>query len=301
MGVWMLCTLNSPASHAQSSPKSTETERLEQALQPLGAIDLFVFGDRAAFLTRIDQTLGLANIKDPEKTFARLPRSPFTVTGRQNGKQISTCQIFIPAGIAPESGNEIFAQLLRGWLGPSLRYQSSAGLTYAWLIYHEARHCRPDHHGGDSNQEHHDEIVADLFAFDAVATEGTREGLAADIMAFRVITSALFAGENHMIGLSIKYALEKDQPVGTLLPKQEIAAFRAARKMVTTQTKSIALAPVPTNRELIRAISQLRERVQNGELAPENALAGEILIALDQSIAALAPRLHAQSTAPDPG
>ncbi|WP_430474239.1 hypothetical protein ACQ0MK_20755 [Thalassospira lucentensis] len=292
----MLCITAGQDLHAQQSESARITDQLASEISQLGEVDLFVFADRAAFLSRMDQTLGLENIQSPEKTFAKLPRSPFTVTGRQNGAQIPTCQIFVPANITPERGQEIFAQLMHGWFGPKLRYQSTADLTYRWLIYHEVRHCKPDHYGGDDAQNHRDEIEADLFAFNELATPENKSQLASDIIAFRMITATLFADRSHMTGLSIKYALETPQSRPTLSAKQEVAAFLGARQLVTKQAKAIAVGVNPTNLELIRAITELREAAENGKLGSNAPLIIEIMMSLDNAVAQFAPKLHGAVT-----
>lgn len=287
-----LLVLGGNNSHAQQSDISGTTGSLATELQGYGDIDLFVFDGRADFLARIDETLGLANIKNPDKTFAKLPRSPFTVTGRQNGAALATCHIFVPANITPETGNEIFAKLLRGWFGKSLSYASSSDLTYRWLIHHEARHCKPDHFGGDDIENHSDEVEADLFAFDALVTNDNRDALRRDIIAFRMITSALIADKSHMIGLTIKSALEnRDTPI-SLSADQEIAAFLQARQIIGKRAKAIATGVNPSDRDLVRAITELREAVERGELVNAGADISTIFVALDDAIAHFAPRLH---------
>lgn len=288
----VLPVLGGTSSHAQQSDISGTTSNLATELQEYGDIDLFVFDGRADFLARIDETLGLANIKNPDKTFAKLPRSPFTITGRQNGAALATCHIFVPANITPETGNEIFAQLLRGWFGKSLNYASSPDLTYRWLIHHEARHCKPDHFGGDDIQNHSDEIEADLFAFDALAGDDNQNALRTDVIAFRMITSALIADKSHMIGLSIKRALKNRDSAISLSADQEIKAFLTARQMIGKRAKAIATSANPTDRDLVRAITELREEVQRGELVNAGADIGTIFVALDDAIAHFAPRLH---------
>lgn len=279
--------------HAEQSDTERLTDQLASELRQFGEVDLFVFADRAAFLARMDETLGLENIKNPEKTFAKLPRSPFTVTGQQNGSQIQNCQIFVPTNVTPESGREIFAELMRGWFGQTLSYQSNADLTYRWLIYHEVRHCQPDHYGGDDVQNHSDEIDADLFSFNELATPENKTQLASDIIAFRMITSSLFADRSHMTGLSVKYALETPKSRPTLSTKQEVAAFLGARKLITQRAKAIALVVNPTNLELIRAVTELREDAEDGLLNTADPLIAEILVSLDGAIGQFAPQLHA--------
>lgn len=287
-----LSVLGGTSSDAQQSDFSGTTSSLATELRDYGDIDLFVFDGRADFLARIDETLGLANIKNPDKTFAKLPRSPFTVTGRQNGAALATCHIFVPANITPETSNEIFAQLLRGWFGRSLNYASSADLTYRWLLHHEARHCKPDHFGGDDTQNHSDEVEADLFAFDALASDDNREALRADIIAFRMITSTLIADKSHMIGLSIKRALENRAAPMSMAADQEIAAFLNARQMIGKRAKAIATGANPTDRDLVRAVTELREASERGEFSNASAELKDILISLDDAIAHFAPRLH---------
>lgn len=292
LALLVLLVLGGTSSHAQQSDISGTTSNLATELLGYGDIDLFVFDGRADFLARIDETLGLANIKNPDKTFAKLPRSPFTVTGRQNGAALATCHIFVPANITPETGNEIFAQLLRGWFGSSLNYASSSDLTYRWLIHHEARHCKPDHFGGDDIQNHRDEIDADLFAFDALAGDDNQNALRTDIIAFRMITSALIADKSHMIGLSIKRALKNRDSAISISADQEIKAFLTARQMIGKRAKAIATGANPTDRDLVRAITELRETSERGELPNASAELKDILITLDDAIAHFAPRLH---------
>jgi hypothetical protein len=276
---------------ARVNAQTGDQTALSLELAQFGEIDLFVFEDRAAFLARIDETLGLENIKSPEATFAKLPRSPFTITGVQNGAHLGRCQIFVPTNITPQSGNEIFAELLRGWFGKTLSYATDPSLTYRWLIIHEARHCEPDHFGGDTIEEHGDEIAADLFAFEELATRENKAALARDIVAFRMLSSALMADASHMIGLSIRHSLN-----GETTPKpsatQEINAFGDARKRISAQAKAIATGINPSNLELVRAITELREAVETGTLSPDVPFTADILIALDEAVAHFAPRLH---------
>lgn len=285
------------SAQAQTQARLTVSDRTTDSiateLLQFGDIDLFVFANRAAFLARMDETLGLGNIRDPDATFASLPRSPFTVTGRKNGKPIASCQIFVPANITPESGNEIFAQLMRGWFGAHLSYETSAGLTYRWLIYHEVRHCKPDHFGDEDVKSHDDELNADLFAFDQLATPENRAALARDIIGFRIITSALFADKSHMTGLSLKYALDPEGRDQNPDKAEEIAAFVNTRQMIGNQARAIAAQATPTSLELIRAITELREKSEAGTLQSNDPRMGEILIELDDAIARFAPRLHA--------
>lgn len=283
-----------PSAVAQQTGTAPTGGDIRDELQRFGNIDLFVFRDRAAFLARMDETLGLANIKDPDKTFAKLPRSPFTVTGQQNGQQIATCQIFVPENVTPQSGNEIFAELMRGWFGKRLSYGTDPAMTYRWLIYHEIRHCQPDHFGGDDIESHRDERDADLFALDQIATSQNRDGLIADIIAFRMITSALFADRSHMTGLSVRYALDPASDGKSITTDQEVAAFLATRRMIGAHAKAIAANVTPTNLELVRAITELRSAAEAGTLTPVIAHAPEILIGLDDAIAHFAPTLHAR-------
>ncbi|MBC07597.1 hypothetical protein [Thalassospira sp.] len=266
------------ASHAQ-------TEQLATELRHFGDIELVVFEGREDFLSKIDAALGLGNIKNPDQTFARLPRSPFTVTGRKGDAALATCRIFVPTKLTPESKTEIFAELMRNWFGAKLHYASTADLTFRWLIFHEVRHCQPDHFGGDVVKDHQDEHEADLFAFKQLATAQNRDQLATDIIAFRMITAALIAEPSHMTGLSLKRAVEERPPLNA---KTEIAAFKAVRAMIGAQAKSIATTVNPTNRELIRAITELRHDTDQAT----DPLNTEILIALDDAIAHFAPDLH---------
>lgn len=262
-----------------------QTEQLATELRQFGDIELVVFEGREDFLSKIDATLGLGNIKNPDQTFAKLPRSPFTVTGRKGDTALATCRIFVPARITPESNTEIFAELMRKWFGAQLSYASTSDLTFRWLIFHEVRHCQPDHFGGDVLKDHQDEHQADLFAFEQLANAQNRDHLAKDIIAFRMITAALIAEPSHMTGLSLKHAVEERAPLDA---KVEIGAFKAVRMMISQRAKSIATAVNPTNRELIRAITELRSETDQ----TTDPLITEILIALDDAIAHFAPALH---------
>jgi hypothetical protein len=294
--VMVMCVLMSFAASALAQTNGVPDpvlERIKTDLQAYGDIDLYVFKDRQAFLAIMDDTLGLENIASPEKTFAKLPRSPFTITGRKSGKQIPSCQIFVPANIAPQSGNEIFAQLMRGWFGQSLTYQSNAEQTFEWLIHHEARHCMPEHYGDGDTKSHADEVDADIFAFNALSkTISPPDGLAHDIIAFRMITAALFADTSHMTALSVKYGLTAIDPQEMLTADQEIVAFRSVRKLVFARARALATGVNPTNRELTRAVTELREEVDQGVLKPPSPLVSEILMDLDDAISHLAPKLH---------
>ena len=274
--IGILVLTSTTISHAQ-------TEQLEAELRQFGDIELIAFEGRGDFLRKIDTALGPGNIKDPDQTFARLPRSPFTVTGRQNGQALTTCRIFVPAGLTPENNTEIFAELMRNWFGTNLNYASNR------LIFHEARHCQPDHFGGDVLKDHRDEHEADLFAFNKLANTQNRDQLAIDITAFRMITSALIARPSHMTGLSLKRALEARTPLDASV---EMAAFQTVRAMINRRAKSIATAINPTNRELIRAITELRKEAGQEPGRSSDPLTVEILIALDDAIAHLAPALH---------
>ncbi len=282
-----------PNAQAQHSAAAQPDTDLITELRQFGDIDLYVFDGREDFLARMDKTLGLGNIKEPDKTFAQLPRSPFAVTGRQNGQQIATCQIFVPVNLTPIHGQEIFAQLMRGWFGQKLSYATSPEMTYRWLIYHEVRHCQPDHFGGTDAENHTDERDADLFAFARLAPGENHDALGTDIFAFRIITSALFAEQSHMTGLSVKRRLYQRSTAESISADQEIAAFLATRRLISTHAKAIAVNASPTNLELIRAITELREKAEAGMITPGNPLIGEILIDLDGAIAHFAPRLHA--------
>jgi len=280
--IGMLVLASATISHAQ-------TEQLEAELHQFGDIELITFEGREDFLSKIDTALGLGNIKDPDQTFARLPRSPFTVTGRQNGQALTTCRIFVPAGLTPENNTEIFAELMRNWFGTNLNYASNTDLTYRWLIFHEARHCQPDHFGGDALKDHRDEHEADLFAFNKLANAQNRDQLAIDITAFRMITSALIARPSHMTGLSLKRTIEERPPLDASV---EMAAFQTVRAMINRRAKSIATAINPTNRELIRAVTELRKEAGQETSRSSDPLTVEILIALDDAIAHFAPALH---------
>lgn len=270
-----------------------QTEQLATELRQFGDIELMVFDGREDFLGKIDAAFGFGNIKNPDQTFAKLPRSPFTVTGRKGEAPLATCRIFVPAHITPESQTEIFANLMRNWFGTKLNYASNSDLTFRWLILHEVRHCQPDHFGGDDLKNHRDEHEADLFAFETVANAQNRNPLATDIIAFRMITSALIAEPSHMTGLSLKRALVADaDPSMPLDAKAEITAFKAVRGMVSQRAKSIATGVHPTNRELIRAMTELRHETDPDADSTTDPLIAEILIALDGAIAHFAPDLH---------
>ncbi|MCC9620614.1 hypothetical protein LPB41_02825 [Thalassospira sp. MA62] len=286
-----------PASAQKSAPSPTVTA-LEDRLRTYGEIALHVFDGRDDFLAQIDDLMGLENIADADQTFAKLPRSPFAVTGRRNGNSIGTCHIFIPANLTPESGNQIFATLMRGWFGRDLTYGSDAEMTFDWLIHHEARHCAPDHFGGDMIADHQDEIAADLFAFEAVTSHlpaGIRTGLAGDIVDFRIITASLMAGPSHMNGLSVRSALTGHHPASLTSPVHEIDAFTTVRKHVSNRANEIAIGSNPTNQELIRAIIELRHAAEQDNKDTNDPLINDILIALDDAISRLAPDLHARS------
>jgi len=280
------------ANCAQAAEPTATTANLATEIRELGDIELLIFDGREDFLRQIDNALGLGNIKNPDETFAKLPRSPFTVTGRKGDGALATCRIFIPAKITPESHTEIFAELMRNWFGTKLSYASNSDLTFRWLIFHEVRHCQPDHFGGDELKDHQDELEADLSAFEYLANAQNRNALAADIAAFRVITSALFAERSHMIGLSLRHALETLDQMVPFSAKDEMAAFQTVRQQIGKRAQLIATAVTPTNRELIRAITELRQAVDQGTETKSNSLAGEILIALDDAIAHFAPELH---------
>lgn len=285
---------NTSTAHAQqSAATSPYAADLATELRQYGEIELYVFKDRADFLARIDAIFGMDNIKDPAETFAKLPRSPFAITGQKNSTAIATCHIFVPQNVTPQSGNEIFARLMRDWFGTRLSYASNSKRTYRWLIHHEARHCQPDHFGGDDAQNHRDEIAADLFAFDALATEPNRDAaLRQDIIAFRMITSALIADKSHMIGLSIKHALETARSPLPLSFDQETTAFLETRQRVITRAKAIAIGATPTNRELVRAITELRTEAEKTTATSPTTNVSRILIALDDAVAHFAPALH---------
>jgi len=280
------------ASHAQVNEPRTTTSDLAGELRQFGDIELLVFDGREDFLRQIDEALGLGNINTPEETFAKLPRSPFTVTGREGDAALATCRIFVPANIIPERNGEIFAELMRNWFGTRLSYASSSDLTFRWLIFHEVRHCQPDHFGGDALKDHQDELEADLSAFEYLAKVQNRNALAADIVAFRMISSALFAEHSHMMGLSLRHTLATPDQVVTFSAKDEIAAFQTVREQIGKRAQLIATAVTPTNRELIRAITELRHEVDPGTDATRNNLVRDILIALDDAIAHFAPELH---------
>lgn len=280
------------ANCAQAAEPTATTANLAAEIRELGDIELLVFDGREDFLRQIDNALGLGNIKNPDETFAKLPRSPFTVTGRKGDEALAICRIFIPAKITPESHTEIFAELMRNWFGTKLSYASNSDLTFRWLIFHEMRHCQPDHFGGDELKDHQDELEADLSAFEYLANAQNRNALATDIAAFRVITSALFAERSHMVGLSLRHALETPDQMVPFSAEQEMAAFQTVRQQIGKRAQLIATAVTPTNRELIRAITELRQAVDQGTETKSNSLAGEILIALDDAIAHFAPELH---------
>ncbi|ONH89363.1 hypothetical protein TH47_01605 [Thalassospira sp. MCCC 1A02803] len=279
------------ASHAQTEHTAPIAD-LAAELRQFGDIELSIFDGRDDFLRQIDAALGLGAIKDPDQTFARLPRSPFTVTGRKGDTALPTCRIFIPAKVIPDSSIEIFAELMRNWFGTRLHYASTAELTFRWLIFHEVRHCQPDHFGGDALKDHRDEHEADLFAFQELANTQNRSQLATDIIAFRIITSALIAEPSHMTGLSLKRALAGTEQIAPPPAKMEMAAFRTVREMIGQRAKSIATAVTPTNRELIRAITELRNEVDHTTARTGDPMIAEILIALDNAIAHFSPGLH---------
>jgi len=259
---------------------------IERDLNRYEKVALHSFANRDAFLSIIDQTLGLDNIKGADLLFAKLPRSPFTVSGRRGNNQAVPCQIFIPAKIAPGSGTEIFAELMRGWFGDQLHYASSANLTYDWLMRHEVRHCDPSHFGDGGDKERDNEIEADLFALNVITDPVIRQKLAQDALAFRVITATLFASSSHMTGLSLKRALHDKQSGNDPTAANEIAAFLAARQQVFDHAKAIATGARPTNQDIIRAVIELANKPQS------NSLVAEILVDLDQAIAHFAPELH---------
>jgi hypothetical protein len=278
-------------SYAQTDHTAQITD-LAAELRQFGDIELSVFDGRDDFLKQMDAALGPGAIKDPDQTFARLPRSPFTVTGRKGDAPLATCRIFIPAKVTPDSQTEIFAELMRNWFGTRLNYASTAELTFRWLIFHEVRHCRPDHFGGDVLKDHRDEHEADLFAFDELATPQNRDQLSTDVIAFRIITSALIAEPSHMTGLSLKRALADTNQIAPPAAEIEMAAFRTVRALISQRAKSIATAVTPTNRELIRAITELRNEVDRTTSDTSDPMITEILIALDNAIAHFSPGLH---------
>lgn len=259
---------------------------VERDLNRYEKVALHSFTDRDSFLAVIDQTLGLDNIKGADLLFAKLPRSPFTVSGRRGNNHVVPCQIFIPAKIAPGSGTEIFAELMRGWFGNQLHYTSSANVTYGWLMRHEVRHCDPSHFGDGGSKERDNEIEADLFALNVITDPVVRQNLAQDALAFRMITATLFASSSHMTGLSLKRALHETQSGSDPAAADEIAAFQAARQKVFDHAKAIATSARPTNHDIIRAVIELAG-TQHG-----NPLVAEILVDLDQAIAHFAPKLH---------
>lgn len=259
---------------------------IQRDLNRYEKVALHSFSDRDAFLSIIDQTLGLDNIKGADLLFAKLPRSPFTVSGRRGNNQAVPCQIFIPAKIAPGSGTEIFAELMRGWFGDQLHYASSADLTYDWLMHHEVRHCDPSHFGDGGDKERDNEIEADLFALNVITDPVIRQKLAQDALAFRMITATLFASSSHMTGLSLKRALHDRQSGNDPTAANEIAAFLAARQQVFDHAKAIATGARPTNQDIIRAVIELANKPQS------NSLVEETLVDLDKAIAHFAPELH---------
>jgi hypothetical protein len=89
--------------------------------------------------------------------------------------------------------------------------------------------------------------------------------------------------------LSLKRALEARTPLDASV---EMAAFQTARAMINRRAKSIATAINPTNRELIRAIAELRKETGQETGRSSDPLTVEILIALDDAIAHFAPALH---------
>lgn len=268
--------------------QSGSTAKLADELQQFGDIELIVFADRAAFLNLVEQNFGPKHTGIPDK----LPRSPFTVTGHDGDTYLGTCKVFVPANITPDTGNEVFARLMHNWFGTRLSYATSPGLTYRWLIYHEARHCQPDHFGGDVFKDHRDELQADLFAHEHLAPAASPGALARDIIAFRMVTSALIAGRSHMIGLSLKHMLETPGTAPAFSKEQEINAFLNTRKLVIDRANAIATAVNPTNRELVRAIRELRAEIDQGTFGSDAPLTKKVITALDQAIAHFAPALH---------
>lgn len=286
------CLLSGMAGGMALPAKAQEFRTLadiERDLNRYEKVALHSFADRDSFLSIIDQTLGLDNIKGADLLFAKLPQSPFTVSGRRGNNQAVPCQIFIPAKIAPGSGTEIFADLMRGWFGNQLHYSSSADLTYGWLMRHEVRHCDPSHFGDGGNKERDNEIEADLFALNVITDPVVRKKLAQDALAFRMITATLFASSSHMTGLSLKRALHDTQSGNDPTAADEIAAFLAARQQVFDHAKAITTGPRPTNHDIIRAVIELAGTQQG------NLLVAEILVDLDQAIAHFAPELHDRS------
>ncbi|WP_417815443.1 hypothetical protein [Thalassospira alkalitolerans] len=282
----LLAISDGTIAHAQDFSTLAGTER---ALNQFEKVKLHSFADRDAFLAIIDRTLGLKNIKGSDTLFAKLPRSPFTITGRRGNNQAVPCQIFIPAKITPGSGTEIFADLMRGWFGNRLSYASSAEVTFGWLMRHEVRHCDPTHFGDKGDKERDDEIEADLFALNAVTDPQMHDQLAQDALAFRMITASLFASKSHMTGLSLKRALAGATPAAYPPAKDEIAAFLTVRKQVFDHAKAISVAARPSNQDVIRAVIELSQTSQ------DNPLATEILGDLDQAIAHFAPKLHSKN------
>ena len=131
-----------------------------------------------------------------------------------------------------------------------------------------------------------------LEVMEQLATLQNRDQLATDIVSFRMITSALMAEPSHMTGLSLKHALGTPDQVIRFSAKQEMAAFQAVRQRINQRANAIATAITPTNRELIRAITELRSEADQ-ETGPANdPLFAEILISLDDAIAHFAPALH---------
>ncbi len=277
-----------------SADAPASTTKLAEELRQFGDIELIVFKNRAEFLDLVEQRFGSKHTGIPDK----LPRSPFTVTGRDGDAHLGTCRVFVPSNITPDTGDEVFARLMHNWFGTRLSYATSAALTYRWLIFHEARHCQPDHFGGDVLKDHRDEVEADLFAHEQLASTSAsasatdQNALARDIIAFRIITSALIAGRSHMIGLSVQQKLQTPGTPPTFTAQQEINAFLAARKLVIGRAKTIATAVNPTNRELVRAIIELNSEVDPATTDPQAVLVRMVITALDDAIAHFAPALH---------
>lgn len=262
-------------------------------------VQLHDFSGRDDFLATIDKTLGLKNIQNADRVFAKLPRSPFAVVGRhiakgQEGRNVP-CQIFIPDALLPKPALDIFAHLMHGWFGPHLHYASSPGLSYRWLMHHELRHCDAQHFSNDAAQQRKNEIDADLFALNslkAAKDPADHKALARDIVDFRIITAALFAAPSHMTGISLKRAIDDVPTANWPAAKDEIAAFSTARHLVFARAKSLAAGKAkPSNHDVVRAIITLAHTT-DPDHAKSNRLVQEILVDLGNAIRDMAPRFY---------
>ncbi|MDP2697263.1 hypothetical protein [Thalassospira sp.] len=292
----MIATVGTVFVSAQAQQFRT-LQDVEDHLRAFEDVRVHGFASRDQFLAIIDKTLGLDRITDAPSLFARLPRSPFAVTGRTGGNDAIPCQIFIPDALSPERGTDIFSALMQGWLGERLHYASSPDIAYGWLMRHEVRHCTPDHINEDPATERAHEIDADLFALNALPDTARREDLIADILAFRMITATLFASPSHMTGLALKHTLAPDGDAPLPDAADEIMAFGTARQLVFDHSRTITTAPRPSNHDVIRAMNDLADPGHPDHQAA-SPLVREILVDLDHAVAHFAPDLHQSSTAP---